>query len=154
MTCDYYESCNLISGWLPKYKGLKSYYMNRYCEGDHTRCARYRLKQVAYEVPDAMLPNASNWADYILSTLITSMDLNSYCSLNRPDQAACQLGEKCDDVCTNLKEVKKQLKRDGLLELARKDGMVLETHDDTLVVRVPGNPQLYPVFRLLPSKSK
>lgn len=67
-TCEKLEKCPFYQGKMDINSGLGSMYRKKYCEGDKTICARYRVAtQLGPEfVTDRLYPNMDQAADKLL----------------------------------------------------------------------------------------
>lgn len=67
-TCEKLPKCPFYQGKMDINSGLGSMYRQKYCEGDKTLCARYKVAtQLGSEfVTDNLYPNMNDLADQIL----------------------------------------------------------------------------------------
>ncbi len=67
--CEKFEKCPFYQGKMSTESGIGAMYKKRYCEGDKTICARYRISTTVGPefVNNHIYPNMSDQADKIIA---------------------------------------------------------------------------------------
>ncbi len=68
MNCENLKGCLFYNDHMSMEKGLGSLYKKKYCEGDKTLCARYKVGSTIGKeyVPDDLYPNMFDRAEKII----------------------------------------------------------------------------------------
>ena len=68
-TCEKLAKCPFYQGKMSMESGLGSMYKRKYCEGDKTQCARYRIATTVGPefVTNSIYPNMKDIADKIIA---------------------------------------------------------------------------------------
>lgn len=69
MNCEKLEGCPFYNDQMSMEKGLGSLYKRKYCEGDKTLCARYKVSMTLGKefVPADLYPNMFDRAEKIIN---------------------------------------------------------------------------------------
>lgn len=66
--CEKFEKCPFYNGKMEADKGLGAMYVKKYCEGDKTICARYKVATTlgGDKVPIDLYPNMNDRAEKLI----------------------------------------------------------------------------------------